>query len=95
MTKLKLFAVAAVFATFSTANAEQSIEFDSAQLSDVQYREQIHQKIDAAAKAECRSLYRGELFSQILTRNCVADTKARAMADLEASSQQRVAEAGR
>lgn len=75
--------------------ADEVVEFDRAQLDDPAYMEQVREKIELAAKKECKSIYRGDWFAEFRTRACIRDTVASAMAELENAQQTRLADASR
>lgn len=93
MTRLTLIAIAAFVVSPSLALADEIIEYDRSKLTDEAYTDHLREKIKSAARKECRPLYRGELFSEIKTRQCVRETVAVAMAELDAAKQTRFAEA--
>ncbi len=93
MTRRTIIATAAFFVLSGPALADEVVEYDRAQLDDPAYLEQVREKIELAAKKECKSIYRGDWFADFRTRACIRDTVAVAMAELEDTQRTRLADA--
>jgi UrcA family protein len=72
----RLIAVASLVLTVASASAHagESVKFDRSQLNDPEYAAAIHDKIEAAARKECRDLYGSSIMANYLIRACIEDT---------------------
>ena len=95
MTRLNLFATAAIFMFSGSALAGTAVPYDQSKLGDPSYVEKIRDDIETAARKECRAIYRGDWDSAAKIRGCIRETTKVAEAKLDKAVQQEMTVASR